>query len=362
MNRQALHLTIDRPDAHARPLHAARGRRWWILLVQSIFTALASTLLSADATAQAPTSELQPGQFVWTPEIAPRGPLVVVVSLPLQRAYVYRNGVRIGISTVSTGRTGYETPGGVFTILQKHREHYSNLYENASMPFMQRLTWDGLALHAGKLPGYPASHGCVRLPSAFAEHLFSVTAAGTIVVIAAQDSFPPTVTSPGLFAPVDSTTGAALQAPMVDATSFEWVPKRAPSGPLTIVLSTGDQRVVVLRNGVEIGHSPISVRDSLIVATQAYVLLEGTEPEPSLVVPDRPALRWMVLTLPSDSRPTQDLRQAIMAGSLSVPREFARLIYDVLTPGDTVVVTDEPLQPAAAAMTLMSSYERSGAQ
>jgi len=102
---------------------------------------------------------LQPGEFLWTPERSGAGQLVIVVSLPTQRAHVYRNGVRIGVSTVSTGTPSHPTPTGTFEILQKKRLNHSNLYNNAPMPFMQRLTWDGIALHAGKIPGYPASHG-----------------------------------------------------------------------------------------------------------------------------------------------------------------------------------------------------------
>jgi hypothetical protein len=83
-------------------------------------------------------ARLKPGEYVWYPELSPQGPIVVVVSLPEQRAYVYRNGVIIGASTVSTGKKGHETPTGVFTILQKHEDHYSNLYANAPMPYMQR--------------------------------------------------------------------------------------------------------------------------------------------------------------------------------------------------------------------------------
>jgi lipoprotein-anchoring transpeptidase ErfK/SrfK len=93
----------------------------------------------------------------------------VIITLPRQLAFVYRNGVLIGVSTVSSGTKGHATPTGVFTVLQKKVEHYSNLYNAAPMPYMQRLTWDGIAMHAGNLPGYPASHGCVRLPKAFAK-------------------------------------------------------------------------------------------------------------------------------------------------------------------------------------------------
>ncbi|MBK8750386.1 MAG: L,D-transpeptidase family protein [Candidatus Competibacteraceae bacterium] len=107
---------------------------------------------------------LKPGEFTWHPERAPSGPVVIIVSVPEQRAYVYRNGVRIGASTVSTGKPGHETPTRVFSILEKDQKHVSSTYQGAAMPYMERLTWDGIALHAGKLPGYPASHGCVRLP------------------------------------------------------------------------------------------------------------------------------------------------------------------------------------------------------
>jgi hypothetical protein len=134
-------------------------------------------------------ASLAPGEFVWEPSLASQGEVEVVVSVPLQRAYVYRGGTLIGVTTVSTGRPGHETPTGTFEILQKRREHYSNRYNNAPMPFMQRLTWDGIALHAGQIPGRPASHGCVRLPLAFARHLFGVTQMGAAVHI--------TDTSPG---------------------------------------------------------------------------------------------------------------------------------------------------------------------
>jgi L,D-transpeptidase catalytic domain len=128
-------------------------------------------------------ASLRPGEFVWQPSLAEQGGVEIVVSIPLQRAYVYRGGTLIGIATVSTGRTGHETPVGTFNILEKRREHYSNLYNNAPMPFMQRLTWGGIALHAGEIPGRPASHGCIRLPLAFARQLFAVTRVGASVHI-----------------------------------------------------------------------------------------------------------------------------------------------------------------------------------
>ena len=103
-------------------------------------------------------SKLKPGQYEWHPERSPSGPLLVVVSVDDQMAYVYRNGVQIARSTVSTGKAGHDTPTGVFTILQRNVDHESSIYKGAKMPYMQRLTWGGIAMHAGNLPGYPASH------------------------------------------------------------------------------------------------------------------------------------------------------------------------------------------------------------
>ena len=117
-----------------------------------------------------------------------------MVNLDEQRAYVYRDGQRIGTSTVSSGKPGHDTPTGVFGILQKQKLHHSNLYENertgrpAPMPWMQRLTWDGVALHAGHVRAKPASHGCVRLPPAFAKQLYTITRTGGTVVIARNGS------------------------------------------------------------------------------------------------------------------------------------------------------------------------------
>ena len=167
-------------------------------------------------TFEAPTSiassaaDLQPGQYVWNPQVAPPGQLVIVVSIPEQMAHVYRSGVRIGVSTVSTGKEGHATPTGTFEILQKKVMNYSNLYNNAPMPFMQRLTWDGIALHAGKIPGYPASHGCIRLPLEFAEKLYRETSRGMLVVVADETSHDPEVVYPGDSAPIDTYSGQPI--------------------------------------------------------------------------------------------------------------------------------------------------------
>lgn len=130
-------------------------------------------------------ARLGPGQYVWEARAVSTGRLFLVVDLSKQRAMLYRNGVPIAASTVSTGRRGRETPTGVFTILQKKVVHRSRTYDDAPMPYMQRLTWKGVALHAGRVPGHPASHGCIRLPNGFAKRLYAVTRLGTPVMITA---------------------------------------------------------------------------------------------------------------------------------------------------------------------------------
>ena len=102
---------------------------------------------------------------------ASQAPLQIVVSLPKQQMKLYRGTELVKTTRVSTGRQGYSTPAGVFSILQKRRRHFSNLYNNAPMPYMQRLTWSGIALHEGVVPNYPASHGCIRIPRGHARDL-----------------------------------------------------------------------------------------------------------------------------------------------------------------------------------------------
>jgi len=130
-----------------------------------------------------PTGTLKPGEYWWHPELSPSGPLMVLVSVPEQTMHVYRNGILIGRSTVSTGSKGNATPGGVFSILEKKQEHYSKKYDNAPMPNMQRLTWTGIAMHSGNLPGYPASHGCIRMRNPDVIELFDLVQEGTPVQI-----------------------------------------------------------------------------------------------------------------------------------------------------------------------------------
>lgn len=196
---------------------------------------------------------LKPGQWVWAPQVAPKGPVHVYVDLWRQLATVYRNGVRIGVTTISSGKPGHETPAGVFVILQKDANHHSSTYNNAPMKFQERLTWDGIALHAGGLPGYPESHGCVHLPLEFARLLFGVTEMGGVVVVAGRAGSAVLAPSAGVLAPIGAKGAEVPHVPLGPDEDWRWTPAAAPAGPLTIIASRSDQRLVVLRTASRLG-------------------------------------------------------------------------------------------------------------
>jgi hypothetical protein len=288
-------------------------------------------------------AKLKPGEFIWAAAAIPSGPVVVVVSLVEQRAEVYRNGVRIGVSTASTGKPGHRTPTGVFAVLQKDADHHSKTYNNAPMPYTERLTWDGVALHAGGLPGYPSSHGCVHLPSEFARLLFGITRTGMTVVIADDRSAPREVAHPAALAPVDPTTGTADVQPRLAASEEDrWEPDKSPVGTLSIVISAADRRAIVLRNGIEIGRSKVRIdQPSKRFGTHALVMLEGAGSGRSPLDPRGPAHRWLAVGLPGhagiDEQPLLDIAR------VHLPPDFAGALYAELAPGSTLLVTDAPV-------------------
>ncbi len=274
--------------------------------------------------------ELKPGGYLWAPDIAPQGPVTVIISLATQRAYAYRNGVPIGVSTVSTGAPGHETPTGVFVILQKAVKHRSNKYSNAPMPYMQRLTWDGIAMHAGNLPGYPASHGCIRLPAAFAKLLFGITKLGLTVVITDNPLAPEIVPSPGLL-------GDAPADDHIVAQSYRWQPTKAPSGPVTIVVSGRDRRNVVLRNGVEIGSSAITI-DGPVMTTEAFTLNSV----------DATGAHWLRLPLPGQAADSAAEMTPAERARGHFPDALRRNILGIIEAGTTLLITRDSIKSSGA--------------
>jgi len=271
---------------------------------------------------------------------------MVLVSIPEQTMHVYRNGVLIGRTTVSTGSRGHDTPGGVFSILEKRERHYSKKYNNAPMPNMQRLTWSGIAMHSGNLPGYAASHGCVRMPFDFSELLFKATAkGGTVVIGDGKTPVPHLASNPGLLlAPKDFSP--AMLRPLAH-NEYDWKPERASSGPVTIVVSAADKMIYVYRNGNPIGRALVEVSGYGRLGDQVYGLLEGTTGRQSALVPGHEEKRWMSVT--NGGNP------AALRTRLHVSPEFAQKVYDVIAPGTTVVVTDQPVVRKRSGAPLLQS-------
>ena len=273
------------------------------------------------------TEKLAPGDFVWEPERAPAGPVLVVVSKPEQVAYVYRNGIRIARSSVSTGRPGHPTPVGVFDILEKEREHKSTIYKGAEMPWMERLTWTGIAMHAGNLPGYPDSHGCVRLPLEFSKLLYTVTSRGGTVIIADETSAPRETVHPGMI--FSQVTPPASEPPLAPG-AFTWTPDKSTNGPLTLLVSEPDRQVYVYRNGVEIGRAAVG-----------RVAIEGQHVFSALDARDEQGRRkWIKV----DGQPAaNDPNIAELAQQAGVAEAFLAGVRSVLVPGTTLVFTDQPV-------------------
>lgn len=284
-----------------------------------------------------PTGALKPGEYWWQPRLSPSGPLMVLVSVPEQVMHVYRNGILIGRSTVSTGTKGHATPGGVFSILEKKQEHYSKKYDNAPMPNMQRLTWSGIAMHSGNLPGYPASHGCIRMPFDFSQLLFKETAkGGTVVVGDGKVPVPHLASSPGLILAPKDVSPEMLRT--LAKNEYDWKPERSASGPITMVISAADKAVYVYRNGNPIGRASIEIDGRGALGNHVFSMLEGTTNRLSFLVPGKQSRRWMRVT--SGGRPVvaEDI-----SSRLRMNPEFASKVYDTLAPGATVVVTDQPV-------------------
>jgi hypothetical protein len=283
------------------------------------------------------TNTLNPGEYVWEPERAPEGPLLIIASITEQVAYVYRNGIRIARSSVSTGRPGHPTPTGVFSILEKEVHHTSSIYKGAEMPYMERVTWGGIALHAGDLPGYPDSHGCVRLPLEFSKLLFGVTMKGATVIIADTHSAPSETVHPGLF-----FTRTGEESEPEAAGQFDWNPDKSPSGPVSLIVSSADKTVYVYRNGVEIGRAGIPNSDVVApLNDRVFSALRGTDADGHL--------RWVQVTAAAKDSSNESLFLAAQKSGL--PTQFLAKAREVITPGTTIIFTDKPVDPTTQSHT-----------
>jgi hypothetical protein len=285
----------------------------------------------------AAATSLKAGEFIWRPHLSPGGPVVIVVSLPRQLVHVYRNGLVIAVSTCSTGMVGHRTPTGVFTILQKRQEHYSSTYNNAPMPNMQRLTWRGIALHAGQLPGYPASHGCIRLPLEFSRLLFSITGLGTSVIIADHASAHKSVVEPSLVLPSAASVAAKNATENSELRSSKSQRQTPPAREFaSILVSAADRKAYLIVDGVAKFATPIDVVDSSkTLGTHLYSLIGPSE--------DGHSLKWNLFDIdgdPETGTPVDLWSDRVLARIDYLDAASVRTVAGTLRPGTTMVVTD----------------------
>jgi hypothetical protein len=264
--------------------------------VSTRITLLALMVLALSASAQAKSREARESDDFSRPVSGP--PVMAIVALSEQHVTIYDAEGKLLRAPVSTGQTGYETPAGIYSILEKNREHYSNLYDDASMPFMQRITWSGIALHAGQLPGYPASHGCIRLPMAFAERLFGITKLGLRVVIVRDDMRPISFAHPALFKPgpivsevATPATSAVVAPEPISMQLGAATPEAGAAKPRTwraiatakkaqadaAAKTAEDARRAVLSANIEVAKSAKALRMAEVAKRKAEEQLEDVE-------------------------------------------------------------------------------------
>ena len=310
------------------------------------------------------------------PQETPKGPLQIIISIADQRVSLYDNGILVARSSVSTGVRRHPTPLGVFSVIEKERWHRSNIYSGAAMPYMQRITWSGIALHAGELPGYPASHGCIRLTNEFAIRLWHLTKRGARVIIARQDVVPVEITNPHLFVSKPKTafavadnsnkTATATQVPLVsNVTMQETADSQSggstPSGaapqkiiPISVFVSRKLSRLFVRQGFTSLFDVPVEVKTpEEPLGTHVFTAMEP-ENEDS-------AVRWNVVSIPEQSSSTdstkerkaskQQIVESASSAPLSdkanaalnrieIPQDTVEQISELLTPGSSLIISD----------------------
>ncbi|MET4256342.1 hypothetical protein ABIC09_001273 [Bradyrhizobium sp. S3.12.5] len=314
------------------------------------------------------------------PEPLPKGPLQIIISIADQRVSLFDNGALIARSSVSTGREGHPTPLGVFSVISKQRWHRSNIYSAAPMPYMQRITWSGIALHAGVVPGHPASHGCIRLENNFAVRLWHLTKRGTRVIIAHGDVQPVGITNPHLFQPkaafspseFQSATvatksigaAAATQGTLVsnaetpEAANLQ-VPGSAPAAsapkkivPISIFVSRKLSKLFVRQGFTPLFDVPVKIENpEEPLGTHVFTAMEFQN--------EGTAIRWSVVSIPEElprmseaatkgreapakqtvPGPLPDKANAAL-NRIEMPQETVEQISELLTPASSLIVSD----------------------
>jgi hypothetical protein len=282
--------------------------------------------------------DMKPGEWAWYPERSENGPVAVIVSLSDQLAFVYRNGVRIGVTTVSTGRKGYDTPTGVFTVLRKEKMHHSSKYNNAAMPDSQ-FFFGGCALHAGGLPGYPSSHGCVHLPRDFAVLLFGVTHHGTPVVVTDERSGIGRLRHAGLVLAQSDLKQIEAMTRSARGKQLAVDEKGADATALSIIVSGADRKLIALKNGELFADTTVNIANPRWpLGTHVFTLHQ--------VDRERGHFKWIAIGLGSGYETAIDQQRELAATTrLQIPGPVYSQIAENLHPGATMMITDLPAHP-----------------
>jgi hypothetical protein len=313
------------------------------------------------------------------PEPPPKGPLQIIISIADQRVSLFDNGALIARSSVSTGIEGHPTPLGVFSVISKQRWHRSNIYSAAPMPYMQRITWSGIALHAGVVPGHPASHGCIRLKNDFAVRLWRLTKRGTRVIIAHGDVQPVEITNPHLFQPKAASasssefqtataatksigTAAATQGSVVsnaESPEAAQVPGLGPAAsapkkivPISIFVSRKLSKLFVRQGFTPLFDIPINIENpEEPLGTHVFTAMEFQN--------EGTAIRWNVVSIPDEFPRIEGVTKAREApvkqtalwvpspdqanaglNRIEIPQDTVERISKLLTPASSLIISD----------------------
>jgi len=328
----------------------------------------------------------------------PKGPLQIAVNISTQKVTLYSNGVRVAQGPVSTGMPGHPTPMGVFSVIEKDRYHHSNLYSGAPMPYMQRITWSGVALHEGVLPGYPASHGCIRTSHDFARKLWPITNLGVRFIVSRDEIVPVEFEHPKLFVPsekpepkvsMNNATDGRAEGPIklaenetdhsIDAPAALAPAEPAPisdpakpsppsrmkasdkpgAGQVAVFVSRKEKKIFVRQGMTPILDMPVVIDDpDRPLGLHVFTALGATG--------DGSGIRWNLMTVPTDGIIYEDYRRmtrrrgretapmpvvsskppstaADALDRVQMPKEAVDRVNELLIPGSSLVIADDGL-------------------
>src|SRR6478752_1940804 len=312
------------------------------------------------------------------PEDPPKGPLQIIISIADQRVSLFDNGALIARSSVSTGTQGHPTPLGVFSVISKQRWHRSNIYSAAPMPYMQRITCSGIALHAGVVPGHPASHGCIRLKNDFASRLWHLTKRGTRVIIARDDVQPVEITNPHLFRMqassliADADNGASTAEVTHDSLASGSPTEQTAAiriqgtasasavarkiAPVSVFISRRLGKLFVRQGVSSLFETPVRIENpEAPIGTHVFTAIKSRN--------DEADVRWIVVSMPSElprvsgrsaKKREKPVKQAIEASPpapssgmasaalerIEIPQDAIERISALLTPAASLIISD----------------------